>query len=50
MTELFILLVIILFAAWVLAIWRDDKAERKKELYRKAERAAEYRLKREEAV
>ena len=47
MIELFTLLVIAIFAAWGWAILRDDKADRKKELYRKAERTAEYRLKRE---
>jgi len=50
MTELITLLVIAIFAAWGWAILRDDKMDRKKELYRKAERAAEYRLRREEGV
>ena len=48
MTELATLLVIAIFVAWGWAILKDDKADRKKELYRKAERAAEYRLRREE--
>ena len=47
MTELFTLLAIILFAAWVLAIWRDDKAERKRKLYRRAEIIGRYRVGRE---
>ena len=47
MTELITLLVIAIFAAWGWTILKDDKADKKKELYRKAERAAEYRLKRE---
>ena len=47
MTELITLLVIAIFALWGWSILKDDKAERKKELYRRAERAAGYRLKRE---
>jgi len=47
MIELIMFLVITIFAVWGWSILRDDKAKRKKELYRRAERAAEYRLKRE---
>jgi len=50
MTELIIFLVIAIFAAWGWAIIKDDRADRKKELYRKAELAAEYRLKREDGL
>ena len=50
MFELITILVIVIFAAWGWAILKDDKADRKKELYRKAERAAEYRLRREEGI
>jgi len=49
MTELFTLLVVLIFAFWGWDILKKDKAERKQRLYRSAERAGQYRLKREEA-
>ena len=47
MTELFTLLVVLIFAFWGYDILKKDKAERKQRLYRSAEIIARYRVGRE---